>query len=86
MSKYDYNRYSPVEICTINTGISRIKLIITREDFVISLLDKYLELDSDVIHAATGNSYTDGNNIRLVNLGPIALFSSYKLITNSGDT
>ena len=26
----------------------------------------------------------DGNNIRLVNLGPIALFSSYKLTTSSG--
>ena len=29
-------------------------------------------------------TYVDGNNIRLVNLGPIALFSNYKLTTSSG--
>ena len=38
----------------------------------------------DVIHAATNNRNADGNDIRLVNLGPIALFSSYKLTTTSG--
>ena len=57
---------------------------IPREDSVISLLNSYLELNFDVIQAATNNRYTNDNEIRLVNLGPIALFSNYKLTTSSG--
>ena len=36
------------------------------------------------MNAATNNRYADGNDIRLVNLGPIALISNYKLTTSSG--
>ena len=36
------------------------------------------------MHAATNNRYADGNDIRLINLGTIALFSNYKLATSSG--
>ena len=35
------------------------------------------------MHAATKNRYADGNDIRLANLGPVALFSNYKLVTSS---
>ena len=48
------------------------------------MLNCYLELIFDVLHSASGNRYVDGNDIRLVNLGPIALFSNYKLTTSSG--
>ena len=48
------------------------------------MINSYLELNFDVLHAATNNRYADGNDIRLVNLGPIALFSNYKLTTSSG--
>ena len=48
------------------------------------MLNSYLELNFDVLHAATNNRYADGNDIRLINLGPIALFSNYKLTTGSG--
>ena len=48
------------------------------------MLDSYLDLNFDVVHAATNNRYADGNDIRLVNLGPFALFSNYKLTTSSG--
>ena len=82
--KCDYIRYSPSEISTINTANSQVYINIPREDSVISLLNSYLELDFDVLHAATNNIYVDGNDIRLVNLGPIALFSNYKLTTSSG--
>ena len=82
--KCDYIRYSPSEISTINTANSQVYINIPREDSVISLLNSYLELDFDVLHAGTNNRYVDGNNIRLVNLGPIALFSNYKLTTSSG--
>ena len=82
--KCDYIRYSPSEISTINTANSQVYINLPREDSVISLLNSYLELNFDVLHAATHNRYVDGNDIRLVNLGPIALFSNYKLTTSSG--
>ena len=82
--KCDYIRYSPSEISTINTANSQIYINIPREDSVISLLNSYLDLNFDVIHAATNNRYADNKHIRLINLGPIASFSSYKLTTSSG--
>ena len=82
--KCDYIRYSPSEISTVNTANSQIYINIPREDSVISLLNSYLDLNFDVLHAATNNRYADNNDIRLVNLGPIALFSNYKLTTSSG--
>ena len=48
------------------------------------MLNSYLELNFDVLHARTNNRYANDNDIRLVNLGPIALFSNYKLTTSSG--
>ena len=84
IQKCDYIRYSPSEISTINTPNSQIYTKIPREDSVISLLNSYLELNFDVLQAATGNRYADANDIRLVNLGPIALFSNYRLTTSSG--
>ena len=74
--KCDYIRYSPSEISTINTTNSQIYNNIPREDSVISLLNSYLEINFDVLHAATNNRYVDGNDIRLVNLGSIGLFSN----------
>ena len=82
--KCDYIRYSPAEISTINTANSQIYINIRREDSVISLLNSYLELSFDVLRVDNSNRYVDANDIRLVNLGPIALFSNYKLTTSSG--
>ena len=48
------------------------------------MLNSYLELNFDVLHAATSNRYVAGNDIRITNLGPIASFSKYKLTTSSG--
>ena len=48
------------------------------------MLNSYLDLNFDVLHAATNNRYIDGNDIRLVNLGLIALFNNYMLTTSSG--
>ena len=77
-------RHSSSEINIINTAISQIYINIPREDSVISLLKSYLDLNFDILHAATNNRYVDGNDIRLVNLGPIALFSKYKSTALSG--
>ena len=82
--KCDYIRYSLAEKSTKNTANSQIYINIPRKDSVISLLNSYLELSFDVLQAASNNRYVDANDIRLVNLGPIALFSNYKLTTSSG--
>ena len=82
--KCDYIRYSPSEISTINTPNSQRYINIPREDSVISLLNSYTELNFDVLKATTSNRYEDTDDIRLINLGPIALFSNYKLTTSSG--
>ena len=82
--KCDYIRYFPSEISTINTPNSQIYINIPREDSVISLLNSYIKLNFDVLKAATNNRYADADDIRLITLGPIALFSNYKLTTSSG--
>ena len=82
--KGGYIRYSPSKTSTKNTVNWQIFNIILREDSVLSLLNTYLELKFDVLHAATNNRYADGNDVRLSNLGVIALFSIFKLITRSG--
>ena len=48
------------------------------------MLNSYLDLNFDVLRADNNNRYVDDNNIRLANLGPIALFSNFKLTTSSG--
>ena len=82
--KCDYIRYSPAETSTINTPNSQIYINIPREDSVISLLNSYLDLSFEVIKRADNSRYANGNDIRLVNLGPIALFSNLKLTTSCG--
>ena len=81
--KCDYIRYSPAETSTINTPNSQIYINIPREDSVISLLNSYLDLNFEVIKKADNSRYGNGNDIRLVNLGPIDLFSNFKLTTSS---
>ena len=62
----DYIRHSPSELSTINNANSQIYINIPREDSIIILLNSYLDLNFDVVHAATNNRYVDGNKIRLV--------------------
>ena len=82
--KCDFIRYSPAETSIINTPNSQIYINIPREDSVISLLNSYLDLSFEVIKRVDNSRYADGNDIRLVNLGPIALFNNFKLTTSSG--
>ena len=82
--KCDYIRYSPAETSTINTPNSQIIINIPREDSVISLLNSYLDLNFEVIKKADNTRYGNANDIRLVSLGPIALFCNFKLTTSSG--
>ena len=82
--KCDYIKYSPAETSTINTPNSQIYFNIPREDSVISLLNSYIDLNFEVIKKTDDSTYGKGNDIKLVNLGPIALFSVFKLTTSSG--
>ena len=82
--KRDYTRYSPSEISTVSTAYSQKNINIPKEVSVIFMLNSYLELIFDVLDAAAGNRYAYNNDIRLVNLGTIALFSKYKLTASSG--
>ena len=77
-------RYSPSEISTKSTANSQVYINIPREAYAISLLNSYLDISFDVLHGATGNRYSDGKDIKLVDLGAVALFSNFKLTTNSG--
>ena len=47
-------------------------------------MNSYLDLNFEVIKKTDDSRYGNGNDIRLVNLGPIALFSNFKLTTGSG--
>ena len=79
----EYLRYSPAETSKINTPNSQRYINIPREDSVISLFWSYFDLNFEVIRKADNSRYGDGNDLKLVNLGPIALFSSFKLTTSS---
>ena len=79
-----YIRYAPGETSTINIPISLIYINIPREDSLISFLNSYLDLSFEFVKKADDSRYGNGNDIRLVNLGPIALFSNFKLTTSSG--
>ena len=81
--EYDYIRYAPFELSTINTANSQIYINVPREDSVVYLLNIYLETNFDVLHVATNNRDVDGSDIRLVIIGPIVFFSNFKLTTSS---
>ena len=51
---------------------------------MISLLNSYLDLNFEVVKKNDNSRYGNGNDIRLVNLGLVALFSNFKLATSSG--
>ena len=48
------------------------------------MLNSYFLLNFAVIKKADDSRYADGKDIRLTNLGPIALFINFKLTTSSG--
>ena len=77
----DYIQYSPIKTSSINTANSQIYIKIPREDSVFSLLSIYLDLNFDVLHAASNDRYVDKNDIKLDISAPVALFTTYKLTT-----
>ena len=76
-------RYKPNNLATMNTVNTNINIILNREENHLNLRDPYLEMEF-VVSDDAGDVFANNANIRLVNYGMVALFSSDKLET-SGD-
>ena len=76
-------RYKPNNLATMNTVNTNINKILNREENHLNLRDSYLEIEF-VVSDDAGGVFANNANIRLVNYGLIALFSSVKLETSGG--
>ena len=81
--KIDFIKYSPSSLATINNNNSNISIIFPREDAYICLQNSYTSLEFEVLKN-DDTRHADGDQIRVVNFGPVALFSEAKLTTRSG--
>ena len=72
-------------VSTLKTPFFQIYINLPREVSVFSFLNSYLDLDFEVIGKADNYRYGNGNDICLVNLGPIALCSRVKLTSSGGN-
>ena len=82
--KCDYIKYTSPSLNLVDGESIQIFSDIPREDSAISLKDSDLELDFNVTHRAGAHApYADGDHIRLVNLGLLALFDKHRLTSSS---
>ena len=84
MLDFDYIRFLPADVSTLNTPNIQLCINIPREVSNISLLISYLDSNFGGIKKADSSRYGNGNDLRLFNLGPIVLFSNFKMTTSSG--
>ena len=78
-------KYKPNNLATMNTINTNINIILNREENHLNLRDSYLEIEF-VASDDAGVVFAIDGNIRLVNYGVMALFSSIKLETSGGRT
>ena len=78
-------KYKPNNLATMNTVNTNINIILNREENHLNLRDSYLEIEF-VVSDDAGGVFANDANIRLVNYGMMALFSSIKLETSGGMT
>ena len=78
-------KYKPNNLATMNTINTIINIILNREENPLNLRDSYLEIEF-VVSDDAGGVFANNANIRLVNYGMTALFSSVKLETSRGRT
>ena len=81
--KIDFIKYNPSSLATINNANSNVSISLPREDAYICLQNSFISLEFEVLKN-NDSRYTNGDEISLVNFGPIALFSEAKLTTSSG--
>ena len=78
-------KYKPNNLATMNTVNTNTNIILNRKENHLSLRDSYLEIEF-VVSDDAGGVFANDANIRLVNYGMMALFSSIKLETSGGRT
>ena len=78
-------KYKPNNLATMNTVNTNNNIILNREENHLNLRDSYLEIES-VVSDDAGGVFANDANIRLVNYGIMALFSSVMLETSGGRT
>ena len=78
-------KYKQNNLATMNTVNTNINIILNREENHSNLRDSHLEIEFVVSNDA-GGVFANDANIRLVNYGMMALFSSIKLETSGGKT
>ena len=78
-------KYKPNNLATMNTINTNINIILNREENHLNLRDSYREIEF-VVSDDAGGVFANDANIRLVNYGMMALFSSIKLETSGGRT
>ena len=76
-------KYKPNNLATMNTVNTNINIILNREENHLNLRDSYLVIEFVVLDDA-GGVIAKNANIRLVNYGMMALFSTVKLETSGG--
>ena len=76
-------KHNPINLATMNTVNTNINIILNRDENHLNKLDSYLETEF-VVSDKAGRVFANNVNIRLVNNGMMALFSSVQLET-SGD-
>ena len=81
--KINFIKYNPSSLATINNTNSSISISLPREDAYICLQNSFISLEFEVLKN-NNTRYADGDEIGLVNFGPISLFSEAKLTTSSG--
>ena len=81
--KIDFIKYSPCSLATINNNNSNISISLPREVAYICLQNSYISVEFEVLKN-DDTRYNDGDEISLVNFGPVALFSGAKLTTSKG--
>ena len=83
--KSKIRKYKRNNLATMNTINTNINIILNREENHLNLRDSYLEIEF-VVSDDAGGVFANDANIRLVNYGMMALFSSIKLETSGGRT
>ena len=78
-------KYKPNNLVTMKTANTNINIFLNREENHLNLRDSYLEIELFVSDDA-GGALANNANIRLVDYGMMALFSSVKLETSGGRT
>ena len=75
-------KYYPENLSILNTDNSTIRIIVNPQEIYLNLNESELQMEFEVLKTA-GTRYADADDIRLVNLAPLALFSEMRLKTNS---